>query len=360
MLFGGEKQISDNLFSELDDNHKKTFREWISALIDRLKKLFSGNKTAENEITKLEAKFEEMLKESLKSEAPGEKSTVFSFSGWTSDGVEVYETSQEIMNLTWNERKAKYLDVMKNEYRGRTAKFERNGHTYYAEFDSQSLRKPIYGDSRSSKEGTKALIKAGADGDIFNLVENSQYIRSKPNTKDHTDADYFDYFVKTVQIDGKVFDLIADVEKTYGGDGGYVYTLALTENKKIKASTTHGLTPVKGVVNASNKNISQGNDIVNTPDEKTSKNLGASLSYTPAIDEQELTRMAREGEITTEEYGRRMLEMRESKSADDPYTIVSINNKNTKAPQTKAKTSLKPQKRHILTFAPEQTESICK
>lgn len=76
MLFGGKNQISDNLFSELDDNHKKTFREWIGALIDRLKTLFKGNKTAEDEITKLEAKFKEMLKESLKSEAPGETNTV--------------------------------------------------------------------------------------------------------------------------------------------------------------------------------------------------------------------------------------------------------------------------------------------
>ena len=76
MLFGGKNQISDSLFSELDDNHKKTFREWISALIDRLKTLFKGNKTGEDEITKLEAKFKEMLKESLKSEAPGETNTV--------------------------------------------------------------------------------------------------------------------------------------------------------------------------------------------------------------------------------------------------------------------------------------------
>ena len=76
MLFGGKNQISDSLFSELDDNHKKTFREWIGALIDRLKTLFKGNKTAEDEITKLEAKFKEMLKESLKSEVEGETNTV--------------------------------------------------------------------------------------------------------------------------------------------------------------------------------------------------------------------------------------------------------------------------------------------
>lgn len=103
---------------------------------------------------------------------------------------------------------------------------------YYAQFDQNSIRKPIYGDSRSSTNGTKALIKAGADGDVFDLVENSQYAGSKNNTKNHTKADYFDYFVKTVQIDGKVFDLVADVEKKYGVDGGYVYTLALVDNKK--------------------------------------------------------------------------------------------------------------------------------
>ena len=34
--------------------------------------------------------------------------------------------------------------------------------------------------------------------------------------------------------------------------------------------------------------------------------------------------MAREGEITTEEYGRRMLEMRESKSVDDIYAIARM------------------------------------
>ena len=37
-------------------------------------------------------------------------------------------------------------------------------------------------------------------------------------------------------MDGVVFDLLADVKKRYGGDGGYVYTIRLKENKKIKAS----------------------------------------------------------------------------------------------------------------------------
>ena len=112
VLFGGEKQISDNLFSELDDNHKKTFRECISALIDRLKTLFKGNKTAENEITKLEAKFKEMLKEGLKSEAPGETNTVLSYT--PDDGIDnsnendynIYTSSDEyIREVTPTDRR---------------------------------------------------------------------------------------------------------------------------------------------------------------------------------------------------------------------------------------------------------------
>lgn len=184
----------------------------------------------------------------------------YALSGKNRDGIEVYETSEETKALTWKERKAKYIEVLTDEYRGRTARFERNGHVYYAKFDQSSVRKHIYGDSRSSKDGVNALIKAGADGDVFDLVENSRYTGSQPNKKNHTKADYFDYFVKTVQIDGKVFDLVADVEKKYGVDGGYVYTLALVDNKTIKASPALGTPkngPVKNAGNASDDKVPQ-------------------------------------------------------------------------------------------------------
>lgn len=166
----------------------------------------------------------------------GNPDTRFSLRGVNQDGIEVYETSEETKELSWKERKKQYIDLMRNEYRGRTAKFERNGHVYYAEFDRQHISKPIYGERGSDSLGHDALINTGADGEIFNLVEHSQYDYSKPDTKAHKDTDYFDYFVKTVQIDGIVFDVIADVKKQYGQPGGYTYTLKLNENKAIKAS----------------------------------------------------------------------------------------------------------------------------
>ena len=256
--------VGDYLFTDADFIHNLSTsnRNVFEKIYDEIKYMYkvatAGSQEA-RELEKVKKLFEDAYRGETKNTAK-DGGGKLSLSGTNKDGVEVYETSQAIMDLTWDERKAKYLEVMKKEYRGRTAKFERNGHYYYAKFDQGSVRKPIYGDNRSSKAGVKALIKAGADGDAFNLVENSQYTGSKPNTKTHTNADYFDYFVKTVQIDGKVFDLMADVEKEYGESGGYVYTLALVENKKIKASPALGTPnngPVKNAGNASGDMVAQ-------------------------------------------------------------------------------------------------------
>ena len=139
-----------------------------------------------------------------------------SLRGVNAQGIEVYETDTDVMNLTWEDRKKEYLKLLSNDFKGKTAKFTRNGHTYYAEFDSNSIRKHIYGDKRSSPKGKQALIKTGANGNVFELVENSEYEKSRKNTKMHTNADYFYYFIKTVQIDNKVFDLVIDIRKNMG------------------------------------------------------------------------------------------------------------------------------------------------
>lgn len=160
----------------------------------------------------------------------------FSRKGVNKDGIEVYETSEAVLNLPWKERKKLYLFYIEKNYIGRTAKFVRNGHVYYAEFDRKNASKAVYGDRRSDNTGRDALINTGADGSIFELVENTTYSRSGKDTKNHTSTDYFDYYIKTVQINNRVFDLLADVKRQYSKDGGFVYTIRLVENKKIKAS----------------------------------------------------------------------------------------------------------------------------
>lgn len=260
--YAGEMIANTDVLNEFIRRHSED-RTLLEKLRDAIREIV-GKLTGK---AKQQAQTAEgMLQQAFEAAAQNSKNAAneggvrFDLKGKNKDGIEVYETSGGTMALTWDDRRAKYLDDLKNEYRGKTARFERNGHTYYAKFDPNSIRKPIYGDSRSSVSGVKALTKAGADGDVFNLLENSKYTGSKSNTKTHTNADYFDYFVKTVQIDGKVFDLVADVEKEIGSSDGYIYTLALRDNKNIKASPALGTPetgPVKSAGNASEKSVLQ-------------------------------------------------------------------------------------------------------
>lgn len=177
----------------------------------------------------------------------GNEDTVFAdgngpsadYVGKTADGVEVYETSEKTRNLTWAERKKTFLHLMRQQYRGRTAKFIRNGHAYYAKFEYRDVSKNIYGDDKSDPKGRDAKINVGADGNIFELVENSKYSRSEiergKTQRMHRGVNHWDYFVKTVQIDGTVFDLTANVRKK--ADGEFVYIIEMMENNEIEPSS---------------------------------------------------------------------------------------------------------------------------
>lgn len=208
-------------------------------------------------------------KNNSKGRAPPKKGGVkYSLEGKNKYGIEVYTTSEEVRSLTRKERQKKFLEIMQNEYRGRTAKFNRNGHTYYATFDENDIRKNIYGDKRSSGRGYNAKLKVGADGNIFELVENSKYDGSKveqgKNIQAHKQVRYWDYFVKTVQIDNEVFDLLANVRRKSAGD--YVYSIQLRANKAIEASAAQQPSQKAGInkaANASENSIRSSSENVN-------------------------------------------------------------------------------------------------
>lgn len=214
----------------------------------------------------------------------------YKFVGTRSDGIEVYETSEEVSNLSKKQRQEAFLLLMQKDYLGRTAKFTtRSGQTYYAKFDETDIRKNIYGDKKSDRLGYNAKVNTGADGNIFELVENAKHDGGKPETGKkiaaHRNVGDWDYFVKTVQIDGKVYDLLANVRKK--SDGEYVYSIQLTENKN-KASAppsrqTSGYVSVAGHLqtrvgaNASNQSLT---DNTTKSQYQSSGALDSSLSDT--------------------------------------------------------------------------------
>ena len=211
----------------------------------------------------------------------GDENTVFADSGESyelvgknKDGIEVYETGEDIKKMSYKERMETFLDIMRNEYAGRTAKFSDGNNTYYAKFDEADLRKNVYGDKKSSQKGWKAKINTGADGSIFELVENATYSGGKTEqgkkSQAHRNLTGWEYFVKTVQIDGQVYDLLANVRKK--PDREFVYSIQLNENKN-KASAPplqyqNGTAkandrPVGVSTNASNGSVPQNGGNVN-------------------------------------------------------------------------------------------------
>lgn len=207
----------------------------------------------------------------------------YSYRGVNKDGIEVYETSEATMNLTWADRVSQYEKMLSTNFVGRTARFKRNGHIYYAQFDPNSAGKVLYGEKGMSKDGKKAIIRAGADGDIFDLVENARYDHSAKDKKNHKAkdgfTDYFDYFYKTVQIDGKVFDININVKKQYGSKHGYTYTIKVADNKTMKASPALAVTqPSKVQGTPSGTKITQPESKVNSQNSGTKSERGEDTS----------------------------------------------------------------------------------
>lgn len=206
---------------------------WIRSMYERVR-LFLRGTPEERRLFRAQ----QLYQDALQSPMARRDGTQLSLVGRNEHGMEVYETSPEIKKLSYRERMKVFLDIMENQYKGRTAKFLRNGHPYYAGFESSDVRKNIYGDKRSDSKGQKAKINVGADGDIFELVENAHYNGSRPesgkSSQAHKGVSYWDYFIKTVQIDGVIYDLVANIRKK--ADGSYVYSIQLNENKRIEAA----------------------------------------------------------------------------------------------------------------------------
>lgn len=266
MVADGFQKIVENeadlkeFLTELHRKDKTLFdkiREFLEKMGETIKALFEDNtykefaedlgKDLEN-IKQLRKKFAEVLADTGRMEegegtAEQTSETKFSLTGKTENGIEVYETSEDIKKMPYAERMKLFVSLMENEYRGRTAKFSKNGKVYYARFANEDVKKNIWGDKQSDKEGWKAKINVGAEGNIFELVENADYTGSKEEAGKATKA-HAGVNVKRVQINGKVYDLLANVREKQ--DGEYVYSIGLKRNKKI--------TPASPLASADNRN----------------------------------------------------------------------------------------------------------
>ena len=276
MVMGNSKAI-ERLAKEKPGLAKR-IADWLHEFFSDIRKAFEGVEARHEEAKAMLDYMEELTKlwddalvEASENRGGTKKgpSTKFSYAGRRADGIEVYETSTEVKAMRWGERRRRFMELMENQYLGRTARFLKDGEVLYARFAKEDVKKNIYGDTKSDRPGHDAKINAGADGDIFELVENASYDHSEDERgktiKAHRGIQSWDYFVKKVQIDGKVFDLLANVRKS--SDAEYVYSLQLNEDKSTEAappnrlaedqSLTRALTASSDSIRNSEPNVKQ-------------------------------------------------------------------------------------------------------
>ena len=249
--------IGDYLFSDPDfvSNLSTEQPSIFKKIYDEIKymvKVATAGSKEEKQLLEVKRAFDKAYKESEKKNTENVR---FDLVGKDENGIEIYETSEETKKLSYADRKVKLLDIMKNEYAGRTAKFEKDNQTYYALYDKAGIKKGVYGDKKSSPKGTKAKINIGADGNYIELAENAIYTGTSQeqgkSNKFHKDAKTWDYYVKTIKSDGKYYDVLINVKDT--GNEQYVYDITLNEADSLP----NQLRSYTGSSSASNNIISE-------------------------------------------------------------------------------------------------------
>lgn len=277
----------------------KQIREWLSNFAEKLRKAFTGIEARHEEARAMMQYAEEMqqiwdnaLAGAMRNtEAASGTETVgenvkYSYRGTRDDGVEVYETSAETRALSDSEKKKKYMQMMREQYSGRTAKFEHDGEVDYARFTGDDMRKDMYGDQRSDVRGQKAKLNVAADGDIFTLVENASYSGSEAeqgkDTKAHRNVISWDYYVKTVQIDGRMYDVLANIRKT--ADDSYVYSIQMNTRKTKEAALPRKAQSPEGKSFQKRARATSTESIAQSGEESNTKYSMRDTAYTTAVE----------------------------------------------------------------------------
>ena len=201
------------------------------------------------------------------------KSEMFSVK-LTPDGIEEYILSAKTKNMTFSQRIQEVRNLINSDYIGKTAKFWRNGHAYYAQFMPSGISKNLFGDSKSSPTGYKAKVSIAANGELFELAEAARYTHSLAEKtgkkgKAHKNSERWDYFVKSIKFEGAYYNVLINVQKVKGDR--YVYSIVMK-----KAPTLHKqLSSSNSKVGASDKIVTYDGYVVNKPITRKSTKLSS-------------------------------------------------------------------------------------
>lgn len=186
----------------------------------------------------------------------------FMYKGKDSEGRDVFSISSKTKKLTKKEKRTELTERFEN---GEVLNVEFDngkGRKYTAKPHEDFAGKNFYGDKQ-----TKAInafnkkVNLFYEGDLSKLLQNSEYIRSGPEKKEHKNVIKWEYYKKEIVIGETPYKLLINVQNRTDGD--FIYNIKFEKIKKDQHwQAINEDSKNNAHVGIDNANLSQNNEEV--------------------------------------------------------------------------------------------------
>lgn len=155
----------------------------------------------------------------------------FMYKGKDSEGRDVFSISSKTKKLTKKEKRTELTERFEN---GEVLNVEFDngkGRKYTAKPHEDFAGKNFYGDKQTkSINAFNKKVNLFYEGDLSKLLQNSEYIRSGPEKKEHKNVIKWEYYKKEIVIGETPYKLLINVQNRTDGD--FIYNIKFEKIKK--------------------------------------------------------------------------------------------------------------------------------
>lgn len=173
-----------------------------------------------------------------------ENGYLFELRGKNIYGEEVYETSEEVKNMTYSERAELYDGLFEYMYEGLEVNFiGKDGDKVKVILDKNTKTKNhLTNKKKNSTQSQRALSKISVEGDLLNIMEGAVYDGSgndyAPNkNRAHKNVNKWEYYTKKFVLDEVEYKMLVDVRNIKLGRHAYRIKLSKIKNGKSDTSS---------------------------------------------------------------------------------------------------------------------------
>lgn len=155
----------------------------------------------------------------------------FMYKGKDSEGRDVFSISSKTKKLTKKEKRTELTERFENGEILNVEFDNGKGRKYTAKPHEDFAGKNFYGDKQTkSINAFNKKVNLFFEGDLSKLLQNSEYIRSGPEKKEHKNVIKWEYYKKEIVIGETPYKLLINVQNRTDGD--FIYNIKFEKIKK--------------------------------------------------------------------------------------------------------------------------------